>query len=433
MKYNLTKKAVYLTTKLSQVVFSKFRVSSKSSRQIRIVYYPAFDSYLELADQINRLKWYVPNSEGLEVWVALKDNLLDIELGNLPLPTYQRKSPQGHKPNIKFCSLQKLDGILSNSNVVCVWKTDIVNWKNILPHWTRVRIIDPNYYHLTEAITYPGLYWYDILDPSEKANLNINSAKLLKELFTKYGGADKTYLFGTGPSSKYIEDYNYSDGIRIICNSMVRNDKLLEHIRPQILTFTDCVFHFGVSKYAGEFANDVMKTVENYGCYCITNQVGYALLLAHYPELKNNLIGVPAIRFGRANALTPDFIRTRDYSNILTRYMLPLAVGLSLKTILIGFDGRKPGLNYFWKHNPDIQYVDIMDTPKIAHPSFFKDMDYDEYDTSHRKILENMLSVFEKKGHTFEVRTQSYIPALRKRYKSNQVSELITQLNNGDA
>jgi len=133
------------------------------------------------------------------------------------------------------------------------------------------------------------------------------------------------------------------------------------------------------------------------------------------PEISERIITIPAKRFGKPNLLSEKCFYTRDYENVLTRYMLPLAAGLCSEVTLIGFDGRNPDETYFWKHNANYQYLDQMNSVKEAHPAFFRDVEYDEYYVKHCKNLELLCNTIEKDGKTIRVMGNSFIPSFASR------------------
>ena len=279
----------------------------------------------------------------------------------------------------------------------------------------RLRIVDPSYYLFAETHTYPGIFWHDLMGRREKEARRATYRRRLRELFAKLGAADAAFVFGTGPSIQRLGNYDVHSGVRIICNSAVRNQELLEAVRPQVICFTDSVFHFGVSDYAEAFLADLRVAAEAHDSWIVANEVGAALVAAQYPELAERMIGVPAVRFGPPRRVTPDRPGTRDYKNILTRYMLPLAAGLAREVRLLGFDGRAPDETYFWKHDAKTQYTDRMNNAKRVHPAFFRDIDYDGYYRAHCETLERMTTQFEAEGVRIAVLGSSHIPALASR------------------
>jgi hypothetical protein len=424
---SFSKRLLYYFTRVSQVLapILHFIIRPKADSRV-VTFYPAFDNLNDLSDQVNRLKWYIPNKINTRVFICVKGSLKDVNISLLPHPDYHRNPlPDSIIPEI--LAENEMNAALRSSDVVCLWnltKPFVGLFRQI--NWFRLRIVDPNFYLFSETHSYPAMFWYDLLTRSERNSILHVSKEHFARMFNQLSGK-RAYIFGTGPSIRRAFEYNFSDGVRIICNSMVKDDEMLEYIQPQILVFVDSVFHFGVSKYSGEFAQDLIKVVRKYHPYIITNQVGGALLQAHYPELSEKLIVVKAIRFGSPVRLTPESFGTRDYTNVLTRYLLPLGAGLAREVILLGFDGRAPAEKYFWKHNASTQYTEKMDSTQLSHPAFFRDVSYDGYYQKHCKVLGNMAVKFEKEGVSIHTLTQSYIPALKAR---QQIDENSSQIGN---
>lgn len=409
-------KILYLGSRLSQVLGCKAWAQKNSKIHKKAVFYPAFRSESELADRISRVKWYMPKTT-VEIVVSVKGSLNSVDPMSLATPEHHREPLAfGDRPKVVVIPNSELATQLKDADIICVWKISDESKMLFYKFPFRVRIIDPDFYLYSESHTNAALLWYDLMSWKERKLLTSESLEVLTHLFKKVQSFDTAYLFGTGPSIDEAHKHTFDDGVRIICNTMVANDELLERLKPQVVVFTDSAFHFGVSKYCERFADDLVKVVKRFGAYCVTNQVGYALMYTHYPELRKHLIGVPALRFGGPKMLTPTHFSTRDYKyTILTRLMIPLAAGLAEKIVLLGFDGRKPDEDYFWKHNPTTQYNNEMQDVWETHKAFFRDTNYSEHYEGHCMVLAKMLDAFEKQGRSFEVLGNSYVPALKKR------------------
>lgn len=413
---DLAKKILYSGTRLAQAASPNLlpMFPSKNGEFKVVLFYPEFESINDLEDQISRMKWYIPEIDKVRVMISVSEKLKSFDFTKLQIPFHHRNSLENTVvPEI--LDINELNDVLHRADIVCLWNAKKTFFKPLLfTNWSRIRIVDPDYYLFAETHSYPAILWYDLLSQNERNSILDASKENFLEMFNQLS-EKKSYVFGTGPSIKQALEYDFSDGIRIICNSMVKDDEMLEHIQPQVLIFLDSVFHFGVSKYSGEFAKDVLKVVRKYHPYIITNQVGAALMQSQYPKLREKIIAVPALRFGSPVRLTPETFYTRDYPNVLTRYLLPLASGLSNEVDLLGFDGRAPAETYFWKHNSSTQYGDKMDSTQLSHPAFFRDINYDGYYEKHCKVLHNMIKKFEKEGVSVHTLTQSFVPALSKR------------------
>jgi len=406
------RKSLYFGTRVSQVLGSNLPENKK------IVFTPTFENKQELADQVNRIKWYLPESGNMSIWISLSENLKSINLNDLVIPEHQRRpTSTTANPSIEIYQPEELNQLLKYADLICVWNMEkAAIWRHLLRHPLRTRILDPKFYRYTESHTNAALLWHDLLSRQRRKEEKKESQQNFKKLFEQYKASSKAYLFGTGPSIERSDKYNFSDGVRIICNTIISNDGLLEIIKPNVVTFADCVFHFGVSKYCERFTEDLKKVVNKYQCYILTTEVGAALMRIHCPELRQHIIGVPATRFLGPRILTATSFKTRSYPySIVTRFMIPLAAGLSKHIYMMGFDGREPNDDYFWKHNNKTQYSDNMKDVWMTHPAFFDDTDYAAHYQGHCNILTKMVNNFEQKGVLISVLGNSYVPVLKER------------------
>jgi hypothetical protein len=381
------------------------------------VFHPVFNEETSLADQYSRLCWYIPRMSGAKIYLPVHPSLRGVKLEELETPPYLRK-PGHDRPDVILCDEQVAGSFHSQARVICVWSAN-TRWMNTLWRFLyKIRVVDPQYYLFSESHSYPAILWYDLMTGEQRSVWIKESNQVYQKMFAEHMDSDVSFVFGTGPSSQEISKMAFNGGVKIICNSMVRNRELLDRIKPSILVFIDSVFHFGASDYAARFLQDACAVILSHQVYAVTNQVGYALIRAHHPELKDFLIALPAKRFGKPVILTIDRNRTRDYTNVLTRCMLPIATGLSNKIVLLGFDGRKQEEGYFWKHNPNTQYTDSMESTKLAHPAFFRDIHYDRYYEKHCQVLENFVRLIEENGKSITTWTESYIPPLAERLET---------------
>ena len=100
-----------------------------------------------------------------------------------------------------------------------------------------------------------------------------------------------------------------------------------------LLAFADPVFHFGPSIYTEKFLKDVKLLVERHDTFIVVPENSMPLLLAHYPELKHNLIGMPT----KVNFNTPSIenFYIKGSANILTLFMIPLATAVAKNIFVI--------------------------------------------------------------------------------------------------
>jgi hypothetical protein len=192
----------------------------------------------------------------------------------------------------------------------------------------------------------------------------------------------------------------------------VKNEEFLEYINgPDLLVFSDPVFHFSPCEYSAQFRDNIIEVVRKYKCFVTIPNDTVPLMLAHYPELKNYLIGMPTKK--EFNIPSLDAFYVKRTANILTLYMIPMASAISDKIYIIGADGRKPDEKYFWNHSSSAQYNDLMQTAFKTHPSFFRDRDYRDYYEEHCFSLEKLIEYGESLRKQYISLTPSFIPALK--------------------
>ena len=241
----------------------------------------------------------------------------------------------------------------------------------------------------------------------------LNRAKF-NELYLGLGRHERAYVFGTGPLVDRFADFDFSDGLSIIYNTIVLDSELLDHVKPRILAFADPLFHFGVSRYAAEFRAAAAEAAEKYDMTIVVPLKYYELFVSLLPDLEDRTIDVPMDAGAKNLDLLADY-RVRSYVNVLTLLMLPLAVTFGKRVSIIGCDGRAPqGEDYFWRHNPRTQLLHLMDNVQEMHPAFF-DLDYEAYFDDHSTVLSELITRGEMMGVEFDSITPSYIPALARR------------------
>ena len=407
------RRSAYLATRVAQVTAKALPFAGRGRRS-RILFYPVFADIESLRDQISRVRWYLPPDARYEVLLPVTEQLLSTDLDALEPPEFHR-SRSGSRVVARMIAPGAVSSAALSADLICVWDMASRWPPSLVSRPWRIRIVDPDYFRFSETHTYPGLLWHDLLDGKTRRGVRDEARGRLKDFFQVHHSAERSFVFGTGPSVEAAWDQDFGEGVRIVCNSMVKNRELLQHIRPHVIAFTDSVFHFGISAYAEAFLSDLVEAAENYDAMLISNEVGAALVGAHYPQLRSRLVGVPAMRIGKPRPLTPEGFSTRDYTNILTRYMLPLAAGLADDITLMGFDGRDESDERFWSHNTEVQYGTLMESAYRCHPAFFRDIDYREYYRAHCEVLADMLPVYEGYSKTIRVLGTSKIPALVER------------------
>ena len=276
-------------------------------------------------------------------------------------------------------------------------------------------IIDPWFYSTVESVSWARLN-YRFMPPVKRNALRRLSHENFVNCLDRLATAKQAFVFATGPSLAQATDVHISEqDVRIVCNSIVRNAKLLSSIRPNVLVFADPVFHFGPSRYAATFRDHAIAAIARHDCYCVVPEAQMGLFLAHYPQVERRLIGMPSRREKEWNFPSEERFYVRDTGNILTTLMVPLASTLARQVTIVGADGRAAGERYFWQHSTQNQFGELMYSAVEAHPSFFRDRIYDRYYRDHCRQLEHQLCYGEGTGVRYLAATPSHIPALAAR------------------
>lgn len=283
-----------------------------------------------------------------------------------------------------------------------------------LRQWHKIRIVDPNFLELVEVSTWNSVF-HLVGTVEEQDHVAQLSRENFETMQQRYAHFHRAVCFLSGPTIDRYVEFSYKDTLNVICNSIVKNSDLLNDAPPHVLAFADPVFHFSHNDYAAQFRRDMIACFETYGCYVIVPEFTVSLMLSHFPQLRRHIIGMPYGASMHFPSASMPFVMGTD--NILTLFMLPVASSLCDSVDVIGADGRDPNETYFWKHNANVQYDDLMDAAKQAHPTFFSDQNYGDYYEKHCKILARMLRYGEARGKTYRTLTPSRIPALQSRYQ----------------
>lgn len=363
-----------------------------------ICFYPDITDNNQLNDIIQRTEWYLPvNSHS--VFNIYLPTLLEVKIKN----NY-----------IKVVSPQKIKEYCGISDAILIWDKKSLHDEIIKHNTHRVYCVDPSYYSIIESKTYSELLYFT-MDKDIQEYFLMLSKKNYEKMLNENKHKKEATIFCTGPSIEKAFDFNYNGHFKVICNSIIKNNKLLKHIEPDLLVFADPVFHFSPCEYSKQFREDAIKVIENYGCYCGVPEFIVPLMVAHYPNIKDKIIGIPMMNSVDFNFPNLTNFYTRLSSNILTSFMIPIASYISDIIYIIGCDGREKRETYFWKHNDSTQYSELMNTVFKMHESFFRDRVYHDYYQEHCEYLNQQLQYGENLGKNYYSLSRSFIPALRDR------------------
>ena len=235
---------------------------------------------------------------------------------------------------------------------------------------------------------------------------------------------DKAYAFGTGPSLAAASDRPWSDGIRIVCNTIVRDPELWRHIAPHAIVAADALYHFGPTEFARAFRADLLLRLrESPQVVFIYPDIFHSVVVRDLPIEPHRLIPIRKGASQTVHTCLADDFTLPGLGNVLNLMLLPVGCNLSKQVKLWGFDGRAPGDALFWANSSKHSYPELMETLQAAHPAFFdhfvpKDDPEAYVRAVHGDVLEYCLSQAEKDGWTFEMLHRSWTPTLERRRRA---------------
>lgn len=374
-----------------------------------------------LSDVMNRLCWHLPENPEInpEIIVPLSD-----ELHSQGLDVSSLKPPEGQhnyiKPteHIRFVKGSGAGKLLRESDQILIRDWSYLKKLRILKHLRKVSIIDQNYLQGVELADYPLLY-QAMMSPETKRKHLESSRKNYKRLIEEVGAFRDAYLFLTGPSLDRAFEFTFPENaLKITCNEAIVNKKLVEHIKPHIYMLADPI-PFGPSLYAEELRRHMIETVRKCNAYVVVPEIQVPLLLSHYPELSERLIGMPVSHAARQwNFPTPERFFVKVTSNIFTLYMLPIASAIADNIFILGADGipSSKDMKQDWAHSKALSHFQhFMKTAIDTHPTFSSAIDYGYLYRKHCRTVEDLVGFGESEGKKYYTLAESYIPALRER------------------
>lgn len=392
MRQNLVKRGVQddkiITLKEMYPYFKNIRLYKGQIQ--KVCFWPPIKE--DDIDIRKKIGWFLPGQANVIVWC---DHL----------------TKAGFNENVSIAHLDECEKYFKDSDVIYIW--DVARGLDRAEKYLdKVYVVDPNFYKYIETNNYSSLY-YMSLSEADKEQI-LNRSRQLFDRLKEENKEKRANIFCTGPSIEEIYAMEFGPSLNIIANSLVKDRELLERIRPRILVFDDLNFYVSPHKYGEKFYQDVLDAVRRYDMYIITFLVRVPLILAHFPELENKLIGIP-FDAGQYCFPSRENFCTKNTSNILTELILPVASALCDEVGIAGCTGRKPDEKYYWKHSPDTQYLDLMQSVFDMYPSVFRDQQYGNYYGRHCRNVEGLLSYGEGLGKRYINLTTSFIPALQKR------------------
>ena len=389
---------------------------------MNILFYPIFSDRESITDHFYRLHWYLYPFREHITRITLLHTIDGNEIGALP-PYFDKQLLELTKlftkvDLVKIKNVEDAEKIANKADYVFLWSTDLsqadkLPESGLKPALKKKKIVRID--HSKEQFA-SSFYLRFAENFQKEVRENTQRSQQIFKGIVKRCQSKTGYIFGTGPGLSFAKDHDFSDGVPIACNSMVKNRALMDRLHPPLIVVADPIFHAGCSSYAAAFRNELIQAMDRYGSDLIVPMRDYHIYKAHLPE--RLLPRVAAMPFKPAD--TPNLDLEKSFhvtstGNILTLFLIPLASTLFSEAKIFGCDGRPLEDNkYFWGHDKASQFNDEMDNIQKAHPAFFE-INYDDYYLTHIDILDRWLTAAEKNGTPFMNLSPSYIPALLSR------------------
>lgn len=390
-------------------------IGASTEKKEQVVYYPIFDDSEELTSHYYRACWYLPRQKNSLRNVFLFSDQCKL----LPKPEYMGNSNLSTSHVIITDATGEYERILRETKVILVWKTlsDAERGELELSGAKVVNIATEDD-DAKEYGRYCSIIWQYFKTKEEKK-------EILKQSYEKFCTISDHIkrkkwhvgcVFGTGPSLESSYEFDFSNCLCVVCNSIVQDKEMLKHIAPTFITAGDVVSHLGVSLYAEKFRCDLVEYLQNSEAYFLTTASFGYILLEQCPEIEHKIMLAEQLLDEQNYNLLECFALPR-LDSTLNIHMLPIVNTFCDRIYINGCDGKCPDTDNedFWAHSPKAQYTQLVETGHKCHPSFDrnrKKKTYSRYQDSTAASIE----IGEKQhGKVYYTLKQSYIAALEKK------------------
>ena len=243
--------------------------------------------------------------------------------------------------------------------------------------------------------------------------------KTLRDKLTK--DYSKAYIFGTGPSLEKAISENFKDGIRIVCNTIVKDEEIWLHIDPHLIVAADAIYHFGMGQFARSFRSDLNKRLSSTKTYFVYPAIFHSFCKIAFSKYEERLIPIPNGSISTIHHDLTEKYGLSSHGNVLVSMLLPLACTFSRHIFLWGFDGRAPGDKLFWKNSSRHFYEEQVHELINLHPAFYKTLVPEEapelyVKKFHGTVLDRAMAKAESEGFHFTMMHETHTETLQKRY-----------------
>ena len=391
----------------------------------KYIFYPIFTTRKELIDQLYRLTWYLPKRNGVIITIYYSG----FELSENSIISEKLRPGYMHTKSMNMGGIQfkKKEHVILMFLRNIIFHGIILKWKNIqrpiipLGVFGKILVVDHTIKSYESDQNYVSLSMRTqgrlALNEIQKLSKNIFEKKVL-DLRNKY---KKTYIFGRGPSLEKSLLLDFSDGARIVCNQIVNNHELMNIINPDIIIAGDHCWNLGCSKLSDFFRRDTINWIKDKNTLLVLPIDSYQLIIDHYPELHNNLVGIPFGAKSHNFNLLKNF-NTMGSLGVFFEFLFPLACTISNEILMLGFDGYNKNKEQnnnnkvpFTHYKPSEYPDEIVATIHDSRPGYY-DRSMNEFRTSYDKMFIEIINAAIKKDIKVNTLAHSYHTALNGRF-----------------
>lgn len=333
-----------------------------------------------------------------------------------PQPEYMAPVVAGIRRDVRVLRSRggALSAALLAADLVYVWDWSSVREGGTAAESPRVRNVDRTR-SVNEAWTWCE-YLHERQPESARAAARAESLQRLQAFLGMHPRLQRAYVFGTGPSLEQAWTRDWSDGYRIVCNTIVDNERLLAHLKPHFIVAGDAAYHFGISHHASTFRRNLERALSQHPAWFLTRDLYGPLMRMHHPNVRERMLLAECIELG-SDWTGPDRLCFLPTGNVVTSLMLPLASQLAREVHFLGVDGRAPGDRGFWSYAPSNTSASLISSIQAAHPAFFKkdDAAFRAYAQHHSDHAEQLMTAGEGRGLRYRCLCRSYLPAFQRR------------------
>ena len=278
----------------------------------RVGFYPAFRSQTEVVDALQKIRYFIDPSRVASVEISL-DCALDFDLedsASWPVPDYNCAIAPGETTRVTVAARPVgLWRALAKYDRVFVWDWTFDEHPRPWAQASGKLLNVDRHRYGSEAWSWSEFAYATRKDGDATAQAR-RSVERFKAHIEQLPAFKKAYVFGTGPSLDRAMEMDFSDGYRIVCNTIVENEALLTHIDPHIIVAGDAVYHYAPNVHASAFRRDLEKALRNSNMLFVTRDLYLPLLQRHHPEVAERTVtaesGVPAETHpARATPISP--------------------------------------------------------------------------------------------------------------------------------